>query len=151
MLVCPDVARQPSRRTIEARLEEFKSLASAINLEIIDAQVVNVREVKPATFLGGGHADTYIFSGDFGHDTIVSLAGGDKIHLASFRAFKGAAMSMADLKLTQSGADVVIELDLDRNGIVDNVDYDADLIPDPVSVTVENMTVAALSASDFVL
>lgn len=58
LLVCPDVARQPSRRTIEARLEEFKSLASAINLEIIDAQVVNVREVKPATFLGGGHVDT---------------------------------------------------------------------------------------------
>ncbi|GLQ18438.1 GTPase HflX [Maritalea porphyrae] len=58
LLVCPDVARQPSRRTIEARLEEFKSLASAINLEIIDSQVVNVREVKPATFLGGGHVDT---------------------------------------------------------------------------------------------
>ncbi|UOM35352.1 M10 family metallopeptidase [Acuticoccus sp. I52.16.1] len=108
-------------------------------------------EIGNDTLDGGGHADTYIFSGDFGHDTIVSLAGGDKIHLASFRAFKGAAMSMADLKLTQSGADVVIELDLDRNGIVDNVDYDADLIPDPVSVTVENMTVAALSASDFVL
>jgi len=46
-----------SRRTIEARLEEFKSLASAINLNIIDNQARNVREVKPATFLGGGHVD----------------------------------------------------------------------------------------------
>lgn len=55
--MCPDVARQVSRRTIEARLEEFKSLASAINLEIVDAQPINVREVKPATFIGGGHVD----------------------------------------------------------------------------------------------
>ena len=55
--MCPDVARQANRRTIEARLEEFKSLASAINLDIIDAQAWNVREVKPATFIGGGHVD----------------------------------------------------------------------------------------------
>lgn len=55
--MCPDVARLPSRRTIEARLEEFKSLATAINLNVIDAFSVNVREIKPNTFIGGGHVN----------------------------------------------------------------------------------------------
>ena len=58
LLVCPDVARQPNRRTQEARVEEFQSLARAINLEIIETHAITVRDVKPATFIGGGQVET---------------------------------------------------------------------------------------------
>ena len=53
--------------------------------------------------------------------------------------------------MTTSGSDVVIELDLDRDGIADVADYDGDAAADAVSVTVLNTTVAELTATDFVL
>lgn len=37
-----------------ARLEEAKNLALAINLDIIDAQIIKIRDIKPNTFLGSG-------------------------------------------------------------------------------------------------
>jgi GTP-binding protein HflX len=55
--VCPDVVRQKNRRTLDARVEEFKSLASAINLDVVDTHAFAVREVKPATFIGGGQIE----------------------------------------------------------------------------------------------
>jgi GTP-binding protein HflX len=57
MLVTPDVTRQPNRRTIEARQAEFEGLAAAINLIVVQSNVVSVREIKPATFIGGGHVE----------------------------------------------------------------------------------------------
>ena len=57
-LVVPDVRGQVSRHSIEARQAEFEGLAGAIRLDIIFSEVVRVREVKPATFIGGGHAQT---------------------------------------------------------------------------------------------
>lgn len=55
--MCPDVVRQKNRRTLDARVEEFKSLASAINLDVVDTHAFAVREVKPATFIGGGQIE----------------------------------------------------------------------------------------------
>lgn len=51
------MVRQKNRRTLDARVEEFKSLASAINLDVVETHAFAVREVKPATFIGGGQIE----------------------------------------------------------------------------------------------
>ncbi|ODT78432.1 MAG: GTPase HflX [Pelagibacterium sp. SCN 64-44] len=54
-VVVPDVRGQHSLHSIEARKAEFDGLAGSIGLDIVFSEVVRVREVKPATFIGGGH------------------------------------------------------------------------------------------------
>lgn len=56
-LVVPDVRGHVSQHSIEARLAEFEGLAAAIRLDIAFAEIIKVREVKPATFIGGGHTE----------------------------------------------------------------------------------------------
>lgn len=56
-LVVPDVRGHASLHSIEARKSEFEGLAGAIGLEIVFSEIVKVREVKPATFVGGGHTE----------------------------------------------------------------------------------------------
>ncbi|WP_291394161.1 GTPase HflX [Devosia sp.] len=53
----PDVRGRATTHSIEARKAEFEGLASAINVEIVFSEIAKVREVKPATFIGGGHVD----------------------------------------------------------------------------------------------
>lgn len=57
-LVCPDVRGHAYKHTLEARKAEFEGLAEAIRLDVVFSEVVKVREVKPATFVGGGHVET---------------------------------------------------------------------------------------------
>jgi GTPase len=57
-LVVPDVRGGFSQHNIEARTAEFEGLAGAIRLEIVFCDVIKVREVKPSTFIGGGHTET---------------------------------------------------------------------------------------------
>ncbi|HEY8577071.1 MAG TPA: GTPase HflX [Devosia sp.] len=57
-LVVPDVRGMVSQHSIEARKAEFEGLAGAIRLELVFSEVVKVREIKPATFIGGGHTET---------------------------------------------------------------------------------------------
>lgn len=57
-LVCPDVRGSLSAHSIEARQAEFEGLAAAIRLDIVFSEVVKVRDIKPATFIGGGHVET---------------------------------------------------------------------------------------------
>ncbi|GLQ09599.1 GTPase HflX [Devosia yakushimensis] len=57
-LICPDVRGSFSQHSIEARKAEFEGLAGAIRLDIIFSEIVKVREIKPATFIGGGHVET---------------------------------------------------------------------------------------------
>jgi len=57
-LVVPDVRGGISQHSIEARKAEFEGLAGAIRLDIVFCEVIKVREVKPATFIGGGHTET---------------------------------------------------------------------------------------------
>ena len=57
-LVVPDVRGQMSQHSIESRRSEFEGLASAIHLDIVFSEIVKVREIKPATFIGGGHTET---------------------------------------------------------------------------------------------
>jgi len=54
-LVIPDVRGQVAGHRIESRKAEFEGLAGAIDLDIAFSEIVKVREVRPATFLGGGH------------------------------------------------------------------------------------------------
>ncbi|WP_375450917.1 GTPase HflX [uncultured Devosia sp.] len=56
-LVVPDVRGSFSQHSIDARKAEFEGLAEAIRLEVVFSEIVKVREVKPATFIGGGHTE----------------------------------------------------------------------------------------------
>ena len=56
-LVVPDVRGHVSQHSIEARKAEFDGLAEAIRLDVIFSEIVKVREVKPSTFIGGGHVE----------------------------------------------------------------------------------------------
>src|SRR3569623_1305586 len=53
-LIVPDVRGVATSHTIEMRRQEFEGLARAISVDIVFVDVVRVREVKPATFLGSG-------------------------------------------------------------------------------------------------
>ncbi|RYE10281.1 MAG: GTPase HflX [Hyphomicrobiales bacterium] len=54
-LIVPDVRGAVTSHSIEARQSEFEGLAEAIRVELVFSEIVKVREVKPATFIGGGH------------------------------------------------------------------------------------------------
>lgn len=54
-LVIPDVRGHASLHGVEARRAEFEGLAEAIRLDIAFSEIVRIREVRPATFLGAGH------------------------------------------------------------------------------------------------
>ncbi len=56
-LIVPDVRGTATTHTIEMRKSEFEGLAAAIRVEIVFSEIVRVREVKPATFIGGGHVE----------------------------------------------------------------------------------------------
>jgi len=56
-LICPEVRGVGMHRSIEARQAEFEGLAGAIRLDIIFSEAIKVREIKPATFMGGGHVE----------------------------------------------------------------------------------------------
>lgn len=53
-LVVPDVRGAVSGHSVEMRRQEFEGLARAIDVDVVFAEVVRVREVRPATFLGAG-------------------------------------------------------------------------------------------------
>jgi GTP-binding protein HflX len=53
----PDVRGNAVTRTTEMRKTEFEGLARAIGLDIVFSEVIRVREVKPATFIGAGHVE----------------------------------------------------------------------------------------------
>jgi GTP-binding protein HflX len=56
-LIVPDLRTAGLRRSIEARRAEFEGLAGAIRLDIVFTEVIRAREVRSATFIGGGHVE----------------------------------------------------------------------------------------------
>ena len=56
-LICPDLYHKLQKRSAKIRLSEFEGLARAINLEIIFSEIVKVRDVRPATYIGGGYVN----------------------------------------------------------------------------------------------
>ncbi|HEV7278093.1 MAG TPA: GTPase HflX [Devosiaceae bacterium] len=57
-LVVPEVRGVAATHGTEARQAEFEGLAAAIDLDIAFSEVVRVRAVRPATFIGGGQVET---------------------------------------------------------------------------------------------
>ena len=53
-LIHPNSLINKSRRTPDSALSELKSLASAINLKIYEANIINISNIKPGTFFGKG-------------------------------------------------------------------------------------------------
>jgi len=58
-LIVPDVRGRAYGHSIDARQAEFEGLAAAIRVEMLFSDVVKVREIKPATFIGGGHVEEF--------------------------------------------------------------------------------------------
>jgi len=56
-LLCPVVAGARAARGPEAKQAEFEGLAKAIRLKIVFSEVVHLKTVRPATFLGGGQVE----------------------------------------------------------------------------------------------
>lgn len=56
-LIVPDVRGQVTAHGLAARKAEFEGLAEAIGVEIAFSEIVRVREVRPATFIGAGHVE----------------------------------------------------------------------------------------------
>lgn len=54
MLVTPEVRHQRYGRSAEARHAEFIGLAAAIDLDVVHDEILSIREIKPASYLGGG-------------------------------------------------------------------------------------------------
>ena len=54
LVLCPDVKSGHHARSAEGRLNEAIGLAEAIHVEIVDALVVPLRQITPATLFGSG-------------------------------------------------------------------------------------------------
>jgi GTP-binding protein HflX len=53
-LIVPEVRGASTTHELAMRKTEFEGLAAAIHLEIVFSEVVRVREIRPATFIGAG-------------------------------------------------------------------------------------------------
>ena len=53
----PELPREGSRRSVEARVEEAEGLAEAIGIDVVAARPLRIRTVRPATLLGKGQAE----------------------------------------------------------------------------------------------
>ncbi len=53
----PELPREGSRRSSEARVDEAQGLAEAIGIEVVAAKPVRVRTVRPSTLLGKGQIE----------------------------------------------------------------------------------------------
>jgi GTP-binding protein HflX len=56
-VVVPELAREGSRRSAEARLEEAQGLAEAIGISVVERRAFRVRSPRPATLLGKGQVE----------------------------------------------------------------------------------------------
>lgn len=110
---------------------------------------------------GGADADTFLFARAFGLDTIAdwqdstgpepSYDGLDRINLVGLRSANGGApLARNDLMIVQSGANVLITLDLDHDGATDSLDLDGNGTLDNARITVLRAQVANFGTADFI-
>ncbi|MFL6760562.1 GTPase HflX [Sphingomonas sp.] len=57
IIAVPELPREGSRRSAEARVEEARGLADAIGINVVAARPLRVRAVRPATLLGKGQVE----------------------------------------------------------------------------------------------
>ena len=60
VIVCPDLRSQIYDLDADARLEEARGLALAIGIDVVEASIIPVREVKPNTFFGAGQVENIL-------------------------------------------------------------------------------------------
>lgn len=53
-VIFPNLTKSEIRLSPQARLEEACGLALAINLDVVYKEIINLKEIKPSSFLGGG-------------------------------------------------------------------------------------------------
>jgi GTP-binding protein HflX len=57
IIAVPELPREGSRRSAEARVEEAEGLAQAIGIDVVASRPLRVRTVRPATLLGKGQVE----------------------------------------------------------------------------------------------
>jgi GTP-binding protein HflX len=57
VLVVPELPREGSRRSAEARLDEAEGLAEAIGIKVVSRRPFRIRTIRPATLLGKGQVE----------------------------------------------------------------------------------------------
>jgi len=57
VIAVPELPREGSRRSAEARVEEAEGLAGAIGIDVVASRSVRVRTIRPATLLGKGQVE----------------------------------------------------------------------------------------------
>lgn len=57
IIVVPELPREGSRRSAEARIEEAQGLAEAIGIDVVSSRPLRVRTIRPATLLGKGQVE----------------------------------------------------------------------------------------------
>jgi GTP-binding protein HflX len=57
IIAVPELPREGSRRSAEARVEEAEGLAEAIGIDVVASRPLRVRTVRPATLLGKGQVE----------------------------------------------------------------------------------------------
>lgn len=57
IIAVPELPREGSRRSADARIEEAEGLAEAIGVDVVAARSLRVRTVRPATLLGKGQVE----------------------------------------------------------------------------------------------
>ncbi len=104
------------------------------------------------TLTGGTGADQFVFQGAWGFDVVTDFEdGADRMNLRDLRdANGGSPITVGQLLFQQLSTGVRIRLDLDQDGIADLVDIDGDGTSDNVRIDALNITVAQLSAADFI-
>ncbi|MDD4556806.1 MAG: GTPase HflX [Alphaproteobacteria bacterium] len=60
IVVFPNVYHSEIKLSPEARLEEAEGLALAINLEIVHKEIVNLKQLKPATYFSSGLIERFL-------------------------------------------------------------------------------------------
>ena len=57
IVIHPAIRGAESARAPAARMEEAVGLTAAINLKVVDAEIVSINQPKPATLMGRGKVD----------------------------------------------------------------------------------------------
>ncbi|HEY4071303.1 MAG TPA: GTPase HflX [Sphingomicrobium sp.] len=57
IIAVPELPREGSRRSADARVEEAEGLAEAIGIDVVAARPLRIRSVRPATLLGKGQVE----------------------------------------------------------------------------------------------
>lgn len=104
------------------------------------------------TLSGGTDKDRFVFRDNSGLDTITDFeTGTDRISLFDYREENGGdALTIDQLLITQIGTVARIELDLDRDGVADDIDLDGDGTGDVWRIDLSDTAAVDITSADFI-